>query len=276
MSQMNIIHHDAPAPMGNLQTFRFTDTLILRGFLRDGEPWFVARDVAAALDYSVAKDMTRNLDDDEKGGQIVPTLGGDQEMTVINESGLYSAILKSRKPEAKTFKKWVTSEVLPSIRKTGSYTAPTAQPTAKPKQPRIKQPSQVKELLLIGKEMAKITGINPHLVMAYTLDAIEQVTDLPASMLARALPSVAPAEVASLNPTAIGKQLGGLKAHAVNQMLLKAGLQRQDGSGWQLTEAGTAFGEMKPFHRNGHSGYNLLWLPKVVQLLQNINAQPAH
>ena len=276
MSQMNIIHHDAPAPMGNLQTFRFTDTLILRGFLRDGEPWFVAQDVAAALDYSVAKDMTRNLDDDEKGGQIVPTLGGDQEMTVINESGLYSAILKSRKPEAKAFKKWVTSEVLPSIRKTGSYTAPTAQPTAKPKQPRIKQPSQVKELLLIGKEMAKITGINPHLVMAYTLDAIEQVTDLPASMLARALPAVAPAEVASLNPTAIGKQLGGLKAHAVNQMLLKAGLQRQDGSGWQLTEAGTAFGEMKPFHRNGHSGYNLLWLPKVVQLLQNINAQPAH
>ena len=276
MSQMNIIHHDAPAPMGNLQTFRFTDTLILRGFLRDGEPWFVAGDVAGALDYSEAKDMTRNLDDDEKGRQIVPTLGGDQEMTVINESGLYSAILKSRKPEAKTFKKWVTSEVLPSIRKTGSYTAPAAQPTPKPKQPRIKQPSQVKELLLIGKEMAKITGINPHLVMAYTLDAIEQVTDLPASMLARALPSVAPAEVASLNPTAIGKQLGGLKAHAVNQMLLKAGLQRQDGSGWQLTEAGTAFGEMKPFHRNGHSGYNLLWLPKVVQLLQNINAQPAH
>lgn len=273
MNQMNIIHHDAPAPMGNLQTFRFTDTLILRGFLRDGEPWFVAGDVSTALDYSEAKDMTRNLDDDEKGRQIVPTLGGDQEMTVINESGLYSAILKSRKPEAKAFKKWVTSEVLPSIRKTGSYTAPAA---AKPKQPRISQPGPVKELLLIGKEMAKLKGINPHLVMAYTLDAIEQVTDLPASMLARALPAVAPAEVASLNPTAIGKQLGGLRAHAVNQMLLKAGLQRKDGSGWQLTEAGTAFGEMKPFHRNGHSGYNLLWLPKVVQLLQNINAQPAH
>jgi prophage antirepressor-like protein len=276
MNQMNIIHHDASAPTGNVQTFRFTDTLILRGFLRDGEPWFVAGDVAGALDYSEAKDMTRNLDDDEKGRQIVPTLGGDQEMTVINESGLYSAILKSRKPEAKAFKKWVTSEVLPSIRKTGSYTAPTAQPTPKPKQPRISQPGPVKELLLIGKEMAKLKGINPHLVMAYTLDAIEQVTDLPASMLARALPAVAPAEVASLNPTAIGKQLGGLKAHAVNQMLLKAGLQRQDGSGWQLTEAGTAFGEMKPFHRNGHSGYNLLWLPRVVQLLQNINTQPAH
>ena len=259
----------------SLSVFKF-EAHEVRSITKDGEPWFVVADVAAVLDYSEASAMTRTLDDDEKGLHTVQTLGGDQQLVTINESGLYSAILKSRKPEAKTFKKWVTSEVLPSIRKTGSYTAPAAQPTPKPKQPRIKQPSQVKELLLIGKEMAKITGINPHLVMAYTLDAIEQVTDLPASMLARALPSVAPAEVASLNPTAIGKQLGGLKAHAVNQMLLKAGLQRQDGSGWQLTEAGTAFGEMKPFHRNGHSGYNLLWLPKVVQLLQNINAQPAH
>lgn len=276
MSQMNIIHHDAPAPMGNLQTFRFTDTLILRGFLRDGEPWFVAVDVCAALGLDNTTMALKRLDADEQALITIEGFSrGNDEVNAINESGLYSLILTSRKPEAKTFKKWVTSEVLPSIRKTGSYTAPTAQPTAKPKQPRIKQPSQVKELLLIGKEMAKITGINPHLVMAYTLDAIEQVTDLPASMLARALPAVAPAEVASLNPTAIGKQLGGLKAHAVNQMLLKAGLQRQDGSGWQLTEAGTAFGEMKPFHRNGHSGYNLLWLPKVVQLLQNINAQPA-
>lgn len=68
-----------------------------------------------------AKDMTRNLDDDEKGRQIVPTPGGDQELLVINESGLYSAILRSRKAEAKRFKKWVTAEVLPAIRKHGCY-----------------------------------------------------------------------------------------------------------------------------------------------------------
>ncbi|MFW9594008.1 MAG: Bro-N domain-containing protein, partial [Macromonas sp.] len=165
MSQMNIIHHDAPAPMGNLQTFRFTDTLILRGFLRDGEPWFVAADVCAALEIGNVSMAANRLDADEKDISTVDTLGGAQELVVINESGLYSLILTSRKPEAKKFKKWVTSEVLPSIRKTGSYTAPAAQPTPKPKQPRIKQPSQVKELLLIGKEMAKITGINPHLVM---------------------------------------------------------------------------------------------------------------
>ena len=79
-----------------------------------GEPWFVAADVAQSLDYRMASDMTRSLDDDEKGTQIVRTPSGDQEMLVINESGLYSAILKSRKPEAKRFKRWVTHEVLPA------------------------------------------------------------------------------------------------------------------------------------------------------------------
>ena len=94
----------------------------VRTLLIDDQPWFVATDVAGALDYLTAKDMTRNLDEDEKGRQIVPTLGGEQEMLVINESGLYSAILRSRKAEAKRFKKWVTAEVLPAIRKHGSYT----------------------------------------------------------------------------------------------------------------------------------------------------------
>ncbi|UNB65849.1 Bro-N domain-containing protein [Pseudomonas syringae pv. helianthi] len=88
------------------------------------QPWFVANDVSAALLYSEASAMTRHLDDDEKGLSIVHTLGGDQEMLVINESGLYSAILRSRKSEAKRFKKWVTAEVLPAIRKTGRYEEP--------------------------------------------------------------------------------------------------------------------------------------------------------
>lgn len=263
--------------MSSITPFKFQDSVEVRTVTDDGgEVLFVGKDVCKALGYSNHNDAMRDHCRGVAKTLPLQTSGGMQHLRVLTEADLLRLIIRSHLPSAQKFEEWVFEEVLPSIRKTGSYTAPTAQPTAKPKQLRIKQPSQVKELLLIGKEMAKITGINPHLVMAYTLDAIEQVTDLPASMLARALPAVAPAEVASLNPTAIGKQLGGLKAHAVNQMLLKAGLQRQDGSGWQLTEAGTAFGEMKPFHRNGHSGYNLLWLPKVVQLLQNINAQPAH
>ncbi|OWP50253.1 BRO-N domain-containing protein [Pseudomonas nitroreducens] len=95
-----------------------------------GAPWFAATDVAAALNYAEAKDMARNLDDDEKGRQIVPTPGGDQELLVINEAGLYSAILRSRKAEAKRFKRWVTHDVLPAIRKHGAYVMPETQPEA--------------------------------------------------------------------------------------------------------------------------------------------------
>ena len=95
-----------------------------------GQAWFVAADVAGALEYKNTHLMTRWLDDDEKGAHNVRTLGGVQKHTTINESGLYSAILRSRKPEAKRFKKWVTTEVLPVIRRTGRYETPRpTQPT---------------------------------------------------------------------------------------------------------------------------------------------------
>ena len=101
----------------------------VRIVMRGDEPWFVAADVCAVLEYRMASDMTRFLDDDEKGTHIMRTPGGDQEATIINESGLYAAILKSRKPEAKKFKKWVTSEVLPALRRTGRYEMPQPLPT---------------------------------------------------------------------------------------------------------------------------------------------------
>ena len=88
-----------------------------------GEPWFVASDIAKELGYRDAHNLARILDEEEKGTRVVSTPSGSQEMTVINESGLYSAIVSSRKPEAKQFKRWVTGEVLPSIRKNGGYIA---------------------------------------------------------------------------------------------------------------------------------------------------------
>ena len=90
----------------------------------DGAPWFVASDVAKVLGYSEASAMTRTLEDDEKGLQIMQTLGGEQKLQIVSESGLYSAILRSHVEGAKTFKRWVTHEVLPSIRKHGAYMTP--------------------------------------------------------------------------------------------------------------------------------------------------------
>lgn len=105
--------------------FAFGDNPV-RVVLVNGDPWWLTADIAVALEDRDANDMTRNLDEDEKGTQIVSTLGGDQEVLVINESGLYSAILRSRKASAKRFKMWVTAKVLPSIRKHGSYVMPPA------------------------------------------------------------------------------------------------------------------------------------------------------
>lgn len=113
--------------MTDLAIFAF-ESAAVRTLDLNGEPWFVATDISKILGFKEAKDMTRMLDDDEKGRHNVPTLGGDQEAIIINESGLYACILKSRRPEAKAFRKWVTSEVLPSIRKQGSYAAPGALP----------------------------------------------------------------------------------------------------------------------------------------------------
>lgn len=107
--------------MEKLKVFENSNFGKIRVLEIDGEPWFIAVDIAKVLDYRTAYDMTRILDEDEKGTQIVRTPGGNQNVIVINESGLYSSILRSRKPEAKQFKKWVTSEVLPSIRKYGAY-----------------------------------------------------------------------------------------------------------------------------------------------------------
>jgi hypothetical protein len=85
------------------------------------DPWWVAADICKILEYSDTSMAVKKLDSDEKDIRIVDTLRGDQEMLCINESGLYSLILTSRKARAKRFKKWVTSEVLPAIRKTGEY-----------------------------------------------------------------------------------------------------------------------------------------------------------
>lgn len=98
----------------------------VRTVTADGEPWFVASDVAKILGYREAYHLTRGLDEDEKGPRNVGTPSGEQEMTTISEAGLYSAIIRSRVPAAREFKRWVTHEVLPAIRKHGGYLTPAA------------------------------------------------------------------------------------------------------------------------------------------------------
>lgn len=109
--------------MDQIQEFNFNG-LELHALLLDGEPWFVGADVARALEYRTASDMFRGVDDEDKGYAKVRTPGGDQRMITVNESGLYTAIVRANTERAKPFRRWVTNDVLPAIRKTGAYELP--------------------------------------------------------------------------------------------------------------------------------------------------------
>ncbi len=107
--------------MNTPQIFNFEQNEV-RTILLNDEPYFVGRDVAKVLGYSNTRDvLAKRVDEEDKGVAICDTLGGTQELVIINESGLYALILSSKMPNAKKFKRWVTSEVLPSIRKNGMY-----------------------------------------------------------------------------------------------------------------------------------------------------------
>ncbi|MCY9511319.1 Bro-N domain-containing protein, partial [Paenibacillus larvae] len=111
--------------MNQLQVFNFTGKDV-RVIMKDGHPWWVAKDVCDVLEIRNSRDALGRLDDDEKGVVLTDTLGGAQQLQVVNESGLYSLVLSSRKPESKKFKRWVTHEVLPAIRQTGTYSLSAA------------------------------------------------------------------------------------------------------------------------------------------------------
>lgn len=226
-----------------------------------GEPWFVAADVLSTI--SLDRKALERLDDDEKGVNSIHTPGGTQEMTTVNEPGLYALVLGSRKAEAKRFKRWVTHEVLPAIRKTGSYAVSAISALPAPTQDRVTS------LLLIGEAVAKVPGVKVGIAMAATLTCIHENTGLAIETLRRALPA-ANEPICSLNATQLGK-LVGLSAKTTNLRLANLGLQvRNERDEWELTEPGEAWAEAMPYSRNGHSGYQILWNPSVAQELREV------
>lgn len=104
----------------NIQPFTYEDHTV-RVVTIDGEPWFVLADLCKVLDLAKPSRVAMRIADDMKGAHLMSTPGGDQEMTIVSEAGMYEAIIRSDKPEAAAFRRWVTSEVLPSIRKHGGY-----------------------------------------------------------------------------------------------------------------------------------------------------------
>ena len=234
-----------------------------------GEPWFAAADVCSTLGIGNVSQALNRLDADEKtliSNEGAPA-GGPQSLNLINEPGLYTLVLGSRKPEAKRFKRWVTHEVLPAIRRTGSYAVPGFTPTPA-LLPSEKQDS-VGALLLIGQAVAQVPGVKPGIAMAATLTCIQENTGLATEILRRALPATAE-PICSLNATGLG-QLLGMKAKDTNQHLAACGLQIRNPRGeWELTNAGLQWAEALPYCRGGHSGYQILWNPAVVDVVREL------
>jgi prophage antirepressor-like protein len=231
-----------------------------------GLPWFNASDICSVLEFGNPRQaIESHVDpDDVQKLDVIDNLGRTQRANHVNESGLYALILGSTKDAAKRFKRWVTSEVLPTIRKTGSYTAPGALAS-------LPAPThdRVSAILLIGEAVAKVPGVKTGIAMAATLTCIHENTGLAVETLRRALPA-ANEPICSLNATQLGKLLNR-SAKATNQLLAAAGLQfRNDRDEWELTEAGEAWAEAMPYSRNGHSGYQILWNPAVAEELKEV------
>lgn len=104
----------------NVQPFTYKDHAV-RVITIDGEPWFVLADLCKVLNLAKPSRVAMRIADDMKDAHLMSTLGGDQEMTTVSEAGMYEVIIQSDKPEAAAFRRWITSEVLPSIRKHGGY-----------------------------------------------------------------------------------------------------------------------------------------------------------
>lgn len=161
----------------SVQSFNFNQNQI-QVINKDGEAWFVASEIAAMFGYRDAANLTRILDDDEKGTHNVSTLGGKQDVSVINESGFYHAAFKSRKAEVKPFRKWVTAEVLPAIRKTGGYQV--GQKTTTDDRTGLRQAVAA----LVGRKGINYSSAYSMIHQRFNVEAIE---DIPAEKLPEAV-----------------------------------------------------------------------------------------
>ena len=236
--------------MNDLKIFENEQFGSIRTVMINNEPWFVGKDVAEILAYNEPhKAITRHVDEEDRTKHPILSNGGMQESWLINESGLYSLILSSKLPTAKEFKRWVTSEVLPSIRKTGTYTKPTAQ------NPEIAQTRAAAMMLnaksRIATQMMKLwtaAGVEPQYQALAMNDYYEGLSVPRIAFKAEA--------TAMYDLTTIAKHLGVMsksgKPHAQAVGAIVGKLTLEEGE-YELT----------PYSRNGHDDVSMQYTLSV-------------
>ena len=221
------------------------------------DPWWVASDVCNVLGLSNSREAISVLDDDEKS--TVRISDGGPERNIINEAGLYSLIIRSNKPEAKKFKRWITHEVIPQIRKQGFYTLPGSHQYA---------------LNFIHAEadaairMAKIFGFKGNQALLSANRAVKKRYDIDCLELMGAVHLISDDNEIHLTPTEVGKELGSVSARKVNKILEEMGLQEpfRDAKGklrqWEPTADGLHYTVLKDTgkkHSDGAPVQQLFW-----------------
>ena len=255
-----------------LVSFTYSNTIVRTQVTDGGEPLFCANDVCAILGYANARDAVATHVDtnyDVAKRDIIDSLGRTQSATFVTESGLYALIFGSKLESAKEFKRWVTSEVLPSIRKTGRYevkAAPKSDSTTLP----------LKDLIEVTKLVLEPAGIKGN-QLTLALDKVVKKKTGESALALSGVQLKAPQQEHLVTPTDLGKQVG-LSPQKINKILEEAGLQCKDTNDkWTPTEKGLALGavllDVNKAHSSGTPVRQLKWsisvLDSIKQFINN-------
>ena len=248
---------------------------IVRNFTTEAgtveEIGFVSSDLAKALDMRDGFNATRSLDSDQKGPHKVRTIAGEQTVGVVSESGFYDVVVRSNKPEGKRLRSLVTREILPALRKWGAYQVSPVEPVpaVAPAASAGPLPADIADFYNNAADRLEKLGVLPGIAQATAFDCIEKATGLSMSAMMKSLPAIDTDEP-TLIPTSLGKMLAPvLTPKQVNKKLERAGLQYKLEGNWMLTEKGNDYGKSFPYARNGHTGCQLRWLAKVLDLINS-------
>lgn len=200
-----------------ISVFNFDQNKIRTVVDDDGGIWFVAKDVAESLGYRNAPDMTRILDEDEVSDTQMCVAGQNRKISLVSESGVFHATFSSKKTEAKRFRRWVTEEVLPTIRKTGKYEVPPQQ-----ERPALSKMREIQDDFAVGIEMAKMFGLDGNRAILKANNLVREVTSVDVLEKMDVSYLVADTQARPLTPTQIGKDYDKT-AQQINTILKEQG-----------------------------------------------------
>ena len=244
----------------------------VRGYIaKDGNAWLNAEDVARGWGFTqIAKSGNEVVRWERVNSYLnefgfIPTSGdGTKPGDFLPENMVYRLGFKANNERAQAFQSKLADEILPAIRKTGSYTVSKLEKNPKYRTRMIG--TAVRDVRSTAAELQKLFGVKDGIALAKATNMIERAYGVEMPEVKELIP---PAEhdTGFLNPTAIGAKLG-ISAKDTNLLLKNAGLQMKIGKEWRITNKGKNYGEEMPYERNGHSGYQIRWNESVVEVLR--------